>query len=74
MTWQVKVRSAFKLKYAKEKTAFYEPEVVYYCIAVDLIKVYLEIKNYSPYQPKDNWWSSICDVSGMDVNKFDLKS
>lgn len=41
---------------------------------MDLIKVYLEIKDYCPYQPKDNRWPSICDVSGMNVDKFDLKS
>lgn len=52
----------------------YNPVLVHYYIPMNLIKVYLEIKDYSPYQPKDNWWSSICDVSGMNVNKFDLKS
>lgn len=38
----------------RKQLFFHKPEVVYYCIAVDLIKVYLEIKDYSPYQPKDN--------------------
>lgn len=37
------------------------------------MKYYLEVEDNSPYQPKDNWWSSICDVSGMNVYKFDLK-
>lgn len=39
----------------------------------DQMKHYLEVEDNGPYQPKDNWWSSICDVSGMNVNKFDLK-
>lgn len=37
------------------------------------MKYYLEIEDNGPYQPKDNWWSTICDVSGMNVDKFDLK-
>lgn len=32
----------------------YNPVLVHYYIPMDLIKVYLEIKDYSPYQPKDN--------------------
>lgn len=36
-------------------------------------KYYLEVEDNGPYQPKDNWWSSICDVSRMNVNKLDLK-
>ena len=41
--------------------------------STDLGKYYLEVEDNGPYQPKDNWWSSICDVGGMNVNKFDLK-
>lgn len=37
------------------------------------VKFYLEVEDDGPYQAKDNWWSSIGDVSGMNVNKFDLK-
>lgn len=34
---------------------------------------YLEVEDNGPYQPEDNRRPSICDVSRMNVNQFDLK-
>lgn len=38
----------------KQNNFLYNIVLVHYCIHMNLTKLYLEIKDYSPYQPKDD--------------------
>lgn len=37
------------------------------------IKSYLKVEDNCPYQAQNDGWSSVCNVCGMNVYKFDLK-
>lgn len=37
------------------------------------IKSDLKVEDNCPYQAQNDGWSSVCDVCGMNVYKFDLK-
>lgn len=47
--------------------------VISYCLDPFRTKRYLKVEDDGPYQAKDDGWSPICDVSGVNVNKFDLE-
>ena len=34
--------------------------------------IYLEVQNDCPYQAENNWWSSINDITCIDINQFYL--